>query len=195
MDCQENRKNRGELVNLIENKAMQKAVSGKKEMWCPYCGENHTYCIWCGEDLEKGHSLDCPLVYGIKVREGYIALGIEATDDNETNMAIARFGLLSTIQYNNGKTILGPLDPEVKMRLTYEDFSFKLMRLNTELLSLNNQGGFFAKRKIKKLEGERAKLKELAQEDCNNSELSLERKRYWREKIEELYSRGRVQLL
>lgn len=178
-----------------ENKAMEKAVSAKKEMWCPYCGENHTYCIWCGEDLEKGHSLDCPLVYGIKVREGYIAWGIKATDDNETNMAIARFGLLSTIRYENGKTIFGPLDPEVKMRLTYEDFSFKLMRLNAELLRLNNRGLFFAKRKIGKLEGERAKLKELALEDCNNSKLLLERQVYWREKIEEVYSRGRVQLL
>jgi len=185
------------LVNLIENKSMQKAVSEKKEMWCPYCGENHTYCIWCGEDLEKGHSLDCPWVYGIKVsREGYIALGYKVTDDEEWNLSIARLGLLNTLRKDeNGKLIQGPSDPEVKVRLIYEDFSFHLMRLNTELLRLHNRGGFFAKRKIKKLEGERAKLKELAQEDCNNSELSLERKRYWREKIEELYSRGRVQLL
>lgn len=176
---------------------MEKAVFGKKEMWCPYCGENHTYCIWCGEDLEKGHSLDCPGVYGIKVdRGGYIGLGYKVTDDDEWNLSIARLTLLHTVRIDgNGKTILGPSDPEVKMRLIYEDFSFHLMRLNTELLRLNNRGGFFAKRKIEKLERERAKFKELALEDCNNSKLSLERQRYWREKIEEVYTRGRVQFL
>lgn len=171
----------------------------KKTQYCPYCGENHTYCIWCGEDLEKGHDERCPLVHGIQTKNGYITYGFKAKpDDPEWNLHLGRLAILFSIGAGPyEKTTFGPLDQEVKMRLAHEQFSFSLYRANTELFHVENQNRlkrFFAGRKINKLEKDRVELKEYALELLDSVKLPKERKKYWRKKIEEVYSRGRVLL-
>lgn len=178
----------------------------EKTQYCPYCGENHTYCIWCGEDLKKGHSEKCPSVRGIPKH----VWGLEPSPkDMDWNLHLGRFGILGTLRAGpNGKPTFGPSDQEVKMRLIHEQFSFFLCRLNGRLLYLrqklsNTQKSFLKRiftsvgkleKEISKLEKKKAELKKETLRQCDSLKLSKERKKYWRGKIEEVYSHGRFVL-
>jgi hypothetical protein len=133
------------------------------------------YCKYCGKDVEKGHSIHCPLAYGIKVNtEGYVVFGLKADpNDMEWNLHQGRMTiLLDKILETGRRDAAGRVDlvtddKKIVKRLTYESAKFVLNRVNENLYALRSEESNFLKRlfiqrKINHLEKVKSRVREFA---------------------------------
>ena len=131
--------------------------------------ELEEYCKYCGEDNKKGHSKNCPLVYGIKTnKDGYIVFGFKTDPYNrELNLHTARMGTLFALKEDG----IGPTDKKVGGRLAYEHLKFEVEQNVMHISNLINQKNesfnpikkFIIQRKINELEQKKEQLKRLGE--------------------------------
>ena len=92
------------------------------------------YCIYCGEDIDKGHSLECPVIKGIPE----MVLGMKPIPgDPEGNLRLGRYAILYIITPNapEGHKIGGHLSEKIRRRLVYEEIAFNVRRLQLSILA------------------------------------------------------------
>ena len=138
--------------------------------------EDEGYCKYCGKDVKRGHSIQCPLVHGIRVNpEGYMAFGFKADPyDVEGNLQHGRMMILfDKLREIGPRDAAGRIDfvtddKKIVERLTYESAKFYLERVNEEIANLRSQKSnllrrLFINRKINKLEKVKARVRKFAE--------------------------------
>ena len=151
--------------------------------------ENEEYCKYCGKDVKRGHSIQCPLVHGIRVNpEGNLGFGFKADpNDMEWNLQHGRMMILfDKLREIGPRDAAGRIDfvtddKKIVERLVYESAKFSLERVNEEIHALRSQKSnplkrIFINRKINKLEKTKPAIRKFAEAGLPP------------EKVEELFS-------
>jgi len=96
--------------------------------------KSNLYCIYCGEDIDKGHSLQCPVIKGIPEM---VCDMKPIPKDHEWNLSLGRYAILYTITPNapEGHRIGGHLSEKIRRRLVYEEIAFNVRRLQLSMLA------------------------------------------------------------